>query len=162
MIRPQIPQFSIDQQLLSFIIHQSRKKYPNETGGILAGYIEGSIVKIAFVTGPGPKAVHARTLFLRDGEYCQKELDKIFEQTNGTTDYLGEWHSHPFDIGPSRRDKDSLREIATDTKYASSTPLMGLCIKKGTNWLFECYFITGSAFAKVTQLRESFGFPNNF
>jgi integrative and conjugative element protein (TIGR02256 family) len=151
MIRSQLPQFSIDQQLLSFIIHESRKKYPKETGGILAGYVDHGIVKIAFVSGPGPKAVHARTSLLRDGEYCQKELDKVFEQTNGTTDYLGEWHSHPFDIGPSKKDKASLREIATDTRYAISTPLMGLCIKKGTNWLFECYFIAGSAFAKMTS-----------
>ena len=152
MIYPQIPQFSIDRQLLSSIIHESRKKYPKETGGILAGHIESGTVEIAFVTGPGPKAVHGRTSFLRDGEYCQKELDKVFEQTNGAIDYLGEWHSHPFDIGPSRRDKDSLSEIAMDAKYAISTPVMGLCIKKGANWHFECYFTTGATFAKMTQL----------
>ncbi len=152
MIRPQIPQCSIDQQLLSFIIQESRKKYPKETGGILAGYRENGIIKITFVTGPGPNAMHTRASFLRDGEYCQRELDKIFEQTNGKTDYLGEWHSHPFDIGPSRRDKDSLREIAVDTRYAISNPLMGLCIKKGTEWDFECYLMTRSTFGKVTQL----------
>lgn len=152
MIRPQIAQFSIDRQLLSFIIHESRKKYPNETGGIIAGYRESGIVQIAFVTGPGPKAVHGRTSFLRDGEYCQKELDQIFEQTNGTVDYLGEWHSHPFNLGPSRRDKDSLSEIAMDANYASPMPIMGLCIKKDTNWQFECYITTGATFAKMAQL----------
>lgn len=151
MIRLQMPRFSIDLQLLSLIIHESREKYPNETGGILAGHMEDGIVKITFVTGPGPKAVHARTSFLRDGEYCQKELNKIFKQTNGTTDYLGEWHSHPFDIGPSRRDKDSLREIVVDTRYSISNPLMGLCIKKGTEWDFECYLMTRSTFRKLTS-----------
>jgi integrative and conjugative element protein (TIGR02256 family) len=151
MIQAQKPQYSIDQQRLSFIIQESRKTYPRETGGILAGYEESGIIKITFVTGPGPKAVDARASFLRDGEYCQRELDKIFEQTNGTTDYLGEWHSHPFDIGPSRRDRDSLREISVDAKYAVSRPVMGLCIKRGKNWNFECYFLDGSDFIKATQ-----------
>ena len=151
MIRAQIPQFSVDQQLLSFIIHESIDKDPLETGGILAGYRENGIIKITFVTGPGPKAVHTQALFLRDGEYCQSELDKIFDQTNGMTDYLGEWHSHPFDIGPSRRDKYSLREISIDIRYAISNPLMGLCIKKGTEWEFECYLIARSTFSKVTR-----------
>jgi integrative and conjugative element protein (TIGR02256 family) len=152
MIHLQIPRFSIDRQLLSFIIHESRKEYPKETGGILAGYMEKGIIMITHATGPGPKAIHTRASFLRDGEYCQAELDKIFEHTTGTTDYLGEWHSHPFNIGPSRRDRHSLREIAMDAKYAISAPIMGLCIKKGTNWHFACYFMPGIAFEKMTQL----------
>lgn len=152
MIRPQIARFSIDRQLLSFIIHESRRKSPKETGGILAGYMESGIIKITFVTGPGPKAVHAGTSFLRDGEYCQKELDKIFEQSNGTVDYLGEWHSHPFQIGPSKRDRDSLKEIAADMKYAILNPLMGICIKRGIEWDFECYLITGKSSGKIIKL----------
>ena len=141
MILSVIHQFSVDQQVLELIIHESKAKYPKETGGILAGYMEKGLFRIEHATGPGPKAVHTRASFLRDGEYCQAELDKIFAQTNGKIDYLGEWHSHPLAIGPSKRDKDSMRDIAEDTRYAIPNPVLGLCIKKGNKWDFECYLI---------------------
>jgi len=117
--------------------------------------MEKGVIRINHATGPGPKALHARASFLRDGEYCQAELDKIFEQTNGTVDYLGEWHSHPLAIGPSKRDKDSIREIAHDTKYALPNPVMGICLKQEDRWDFQCYMITGNFPLRITQLLRS-------
>jgi len=150
-----IHQFSIDYQVLTFLIHESKKKYPKETGGILVGYIDKGVVRIKRAIGPGPNAIHARAKFLRDGEYCQAELDKIFEQANGTIDYLGEWHSHPLAVGPSKRDRDSIREIARDTKYVLSNPVMGLCIRQRDGWDFQCYMVTDGFPIRITQLLRS-------
>ena len=64
--------------------------FPNETGGLLVGRMEGSCVVITHATGPGPMALHSRYEFQRDGEYSQEALDQIVTEMGGVYDYIGE------------------------------------------------------------------------
>ena len=98
-----------------------------ETGGILIGRIEGSKAIIERATGPGPKAVRTATLFERDIEFAQKELDA--ESVKGSNNaYVGEWHSHLVaSPEPSGRDVLSMIGIAEAVNYATDCPLMLIC-----------------------------------
>ena len=87
--------FLISQEALSLISEESRACYPKETGGILIGWQEGNVTHIQLAIGPGPKAIHKRSFFTRDGDYSQGKLDQIVDETHSKMDYLGEWHSHP-------------------------------------------------------------------
>src|SRR5215212_3312521 len=89
---------------LNFIITESTQHFPNETGGILVGRVEGNRVLITYAIGPVPLALHSRHEFKRDGEYSQAVLDQIVTEMEGAYDYIGEWHSHPLKSGPSTKD----------------------------------------------------------
>lgn len=113
---------------LSEIIRQeSQVKFPRETGGILVGRFEEDNIVVVHVIGPGPRATHGLSTFVRDGEYAQQELDAFVGTTEGRNDYVGEWHSHPMPVGPSSRDKESMRWISKQSVYNCTQPALILC-----------------------------------
>ncbi len=68
-----------------------------ESGGILIGrYIKdtpNAIVDICTI--PQPEDQQKRYFFKRSKKYHQEILDLIWEKSNSTQNYLGEWHTHP-------------------------------------------------------------------
>src|SRR4051812_18243247 len=52
--------------------NESDRGHPNETGGVLVGYVDVSgRTVITAIVGPGPRALRTPTRFRRDGEYAQ-------------------------------------------------------------------------------------------
>ncbi len=88
----------INRKLYNFLIEETVKKLPLETGGMLLGYkdIYCDIV-ITDLIGPGPKAKYARDSFIPDGKYQQIELSRIYFESARLKTYLGDWHSHPYE-----------------------------------------------------------------
>lgn len=139
-----------------FMKRESTDSKDVETGGILIGYRtpKGKFVVLK-ATGPGPKSVRTRTLFRRDVEYCQAELDKATAEYRAKGQYIGEWHYHAVDDNsPSGVDIKSLKEIAEQDNYLIQYPVMvifsaslecaitihdkcGRCVKLPLN-VFEC------------------------
>ena len=103
---------------------ESSKKLPRETGGVLVGHRTSDGFFITGATGPGPKAVLTRSRFRRDGTYTQEEVDRLFVESAGREDYLGEWHSHPAPMGPSPKDHASMEWISKNRDYARPEPLL--------------------------------------
>jgi integrative and conjugative element protein (TIGR02256 family) len=104
---------------------ESQRKYPNETGGVLVGYVDrdGRTVLTA-VVGPGPGAIHSRSRFRRDGDYAQAEVDRLHLASDGRDDYIGEWHSHPDAGGPSYVDRGSMSWISNNPSYGRRDPVL--------------------------------------
>jgi integrative and conjugative element protein (TIGR02256 family) len=101
-----------------------------ETGGILAGYVDvpRRTLVITHATDAGPNATHRRSYFQRDRAYCQEALDRIFSETNGRCDYVGEWHKHvSWDNSPSDKDKTTLVNVATQQNYHITQSAMLIC-----------------------------------
>lgn len=118
---------------------ESQAMYPQETGGILIGWKDGNTFYIEIAIGPGPKAIHKRSRFTRDGDFSQTQLDEIVVETADQWDYIGEWHSHPRKLGPSVKDLNSLRKIQMDSSYNIIDPILGLLIYEQSVWNFYCY-----------------------
>jgi integrative and conjugative element protein (TIGR02256 family) len=97
-----------------------------ETGGILIGYwANESVVVITSVIGPGPKALHTPTSFVPDQAYHERELERIYKQSNRTETYLGDWHTHPNESAYlSGLDKHTLKKIAGFKPARLRKPLM--------------------------------------
>jgi integrative and conjugative element protein (TIGR02256 family) len=136
-----IRSFQILNEALKFIHLESKRHFPDETGGILVGcYLEENCVVIQHATGPGPGAHHKPTRFRRDGEYSQNVLDTLVRTSDSELDYIGEWHSHPQASNPSLLDVRSMVWTASNENYAVTEPIMLLSIKTTSGaWEIRCY-----------------------
>jgi len=117
---------TIVAEAYKFMKKESSDSKDIETGGVLIGYRgSGGQYIILRATGPGPKAVRTKMLFEKDEEYCQKELEKAFEELSDKGLYLGEWHYHPLGSNkPSGLDIKSLTAIAVQDSYRIDKPVM--------------------------------------
>ena len=126
------------------ILQESIREYPNETGGMLVGRFDGNYFSIDHATLPGPKAQHFPNRFMRDGDYSQRVLDMIVAKSKGQCDYVGEWHSHPGQSGPSAQDIAAMSWIANNSRYAIDRPILGLCTCRSVDtWLLSFYLLDG-------------------
>jgi integrative and conjugative element protein (TIGR02256 family) len=136
--------YKLTEEAREFILAESRRAYPHETGGMLIGRLDRDYVSIEHATNPGPLAQHSPQLFRRDGDYSQRALDDIVVEYGGKIDYVGEWHSHPAKSGPSAQDMGAMRWIANNDKYAVDQPIMGLCIYEPVDtWRLNFYLFDG-------------------
>jgi len=137
-----IHRYKLSEEASHFILEESRRKFPSETGGILVGKIEDRCVFISHAIGPGKKACHTTRKFKRDGDYSQKQLEAIVRQTEDEFDYVGEWHSHLFNSQPSPTDVESMRWIANNDNYAVPYPVLLLCaFTEARIWQIFCYAV---------------------
>lgn len=97
-----------------------------ETGGILIGFVDELRRAVVLrATGPGPKAENSKTLFSRDVEYVQAELERATTELGPRGGYIGEWHSHlEANPQPSALDIESLSGIAVAPNYLTRCPVM--------------------------------------
>jgi integrative and conjugative element protein (TIGR02256 family) len=71
-----------------------------EAGGILLGMRRGEHIHVTQLTSPGPEDRRSRTTFHRARRSHQEHALKLWHESGGLMDYLGEWHTHP-EIGPN-------------------------------------------------------------
>jgi hypothetical protein len=51
--------------------------------------------------------------------------------------YLGEWHSHPADVGPSLRDKLSMASIGLQSRRTCPNPLLIVAMRNETGYSLD-------------------------
>ncbi len=141
--------FRLSKIGLDFIISESNQKFPKETGGILLGNFDGKCFYIEKAIGPGLDAEHSLFGFKRNGNFAQAQMDSCIKESSGLVDYIGEWHSHPENIGPSKTDYNSIRWVANNPKYFISIPILGICQKNGSSWVFRVFICSGKDLAEV-------------
>lgn len=131
----------ITEEILTYVHSSSEKWLPKETGGILMGYIVGNEFVVTDIIGPGPKAVHRDFSFEPDQNFHKSEIAKIYNLSNRTITYIGDWHTHP-NSKPylSDQDKKAIKNIAAFKKARLPTPLMLISappMKDFAVWIFE-------------------------
>lgn len=93
-----------------------------EGGGVLLGrfVINSKNVIVDEVSTPCLSDIRTNRRFKRDRDYHQRIIDKFWEESKGTCNYLGEWHTHAewFPM-PSRRDKESWKAILKNDNFSS-------------------------------------------
>lgn len=144
-------EYVIDKSVKDLIISESNNRVPLETGGIIIGIFESSKIVLTHASVAGPQAVHTPSNFIRDGDYTQQFLDDIVYQSNTSVNYIGEWHSHPSNCGPSQKDIQAMRWIASNPNYNVATPVMGLCIKRGVSWQLRIYILQNGLLRELKE-----------
>lgn len=104
------PELRIAEKAQSTMMIAAARAHPVETGGILVGvHVDGQ----PWVTGAMEivTADRGRSHFRIPAGATQPAVlrARAFDQRLG---YLGDWHSHPADVGPSRTDMASLGVIS--------------------------------------------------
>lgn len=124
-------QRGIQQQLEEL----ARQWDPLEVGGVLAGYWNSDAAVITNCVGPGEDAKHQAGTFFPDHAFHEREIARIYAESQGASVYLGDWHTHP--SGAARLswlDKRTLRAIANAPEAQCPRPLMVLLAGHGEAW----------------------------
>lgn len=88
----------------------ARSAHPNETGGILLGVRNGGrpwITQAAEI----PSTDRGRSHYRLPADTTTVAVARA-RKTDPRLGYLGEWHSHPTDVGPSPTDRATMRRLA--------------------------------------------------
>lgn len=94
-----------------------------EAGGVLMGrFLEGSDdIIIDLITEPTEKDTRERCFFKKHLETHQEIVDKIWGESDGTFNYVGEWHTHPEKHpSPSFHDRKEWKKVLRKTQCESS------------------------------------------
>ncbi|WP_166083174.1 Mov34/MPN/PAD-1 family protein [Erysipelothrix anatis] len=85
---------------------QKTTEYNKEYGGILLGRVsEDGEVFIEIATEPNVWDISNYLSFVRRKDPSQYIINRIWKKSKGIINYLGEWHTHPFDSNkPSNGD----------------------------------------------------------
>lgn len=123
----------IKDEVLADLRGQVLAKSGVETGGVLAGYVDGNICYINYASSGGPNAVEQRDKFEKDVAFCQEFVDNLYRNYGDRAMYVGEWHSHPSrNNSPSNTDLRSLSGIGAQKNYLTAKPVMIIFSSDGT------------------------------
>lgn len=116
---------------------------PEETGGVLLGYVDRTAatrIQVTIQIGPGPRAVHRRHFFHPDSEWQAQEIAAAYAGSGRISTYLGDWHSHPEGSGrPSRLDRSTARRIALCEQARAPHPVMLILHGGAGDWRLAAY-----------------------
>lgn len=114
-------------QLLSF---RQLSPESHEAAGVLIGERRGIHLVIHDLSVPGKGDKRTRFSVDRCGPHHQEAVDAAFYRSEGTLQYLGEWHTHPEDYPhPSSRDKRSWQSNLT-----GPAPVVLIIVGKKALW----------------------------
>jgi integrative and conjugative element protein (TIGR02256 family) len=119
---------SIDDKLYTL----RHRTLPNETGGIILGFMDQKIRKIYvvdFLDAP-PDSISSPDSFIRGKEGLNEILAEVSRRTDGIVGYIGEWHSHPhISALPSEQDMGLINELAETLSTDGLPALMAVVAK---------------------------------
>lgn len=96
------------------------KELDCESGGLLIGrfILSSNNVVIDELTTPFKRDKRGRYFFKKIDKKHQRTLDKNWEVSEGTSNYIGEWHTHPeMDPKPSAIDIKEWKRKAIEDHY---------------------------------------------
>lgn len=100
--------------------YRQLNKNDAEAGGMLLGRLisESRDLVVDEVTEPTKLDLKGRFYFIRRRRAAQRRVNKAWAESNGTLNYLGEWHSHPEDDPtPSQVDIENWHRIGSEARF---------------------------------------------
>lgn len=138
--RPNGGRVAIPDDVIEFLErHRQMKPRDREAGGILLGrcILDSNDVIIDEAGKPARADKRSRFHFFRNAKPAQRAVDAAWEASKGTTNYLGEWHSHPEDDPhPSGVDLQNWQEIVARAVYEQDF-LLFLIVGRVTTRIWE-------------------------
>jgi proteasome lid subunit RPN8/RPN11 len=106
-------QVLVAREALDAVVEAGSAALPRETGGILLGFRfpDGLVVTRFLLVEDTGSSTHSYLLRRRP---AQRQLDAVRRHAGPAVGYVGDWHSHPKDVGPSRSDLRSIAAACRD------------------------------------------------
>ncbi|MCW9023076.1 MAG: Mov34/MPN/PAD-1 family protein [Gammaproteobacteria bacterium] len=136
----------IPKSIFDAMVEEAEKKKPLETGGAFMGYVaDNHDVIITDMIDAGVNAIHKKISFTPDQEYQLKEMEDIYYNSEGMTNYLGDWHTHPNGTtNLSLKDKKTLTRIGITPESQNSYPIMVILASQPSEWTMSAVqFVSG-------------------
>jgi len=91
-----------------FISYRQLSSSSPESAGVIIGERRGVHIVIRTIPVPSDADIRSRFMVNRISKHHQETVDTAFQNSDGTYQYLGEWHTHPEDAPtPSMTDYSS-------------------------------------------------------
>jgi integrative and conjugative element protein (TIGR02256 family) len=133
----------LPERVLISMRREAERHFPNESGGVLLGYIDvgdKKHIQVLKQVGSGPKALHERRRFEPDGEWQARRIAAAYENSGYSVRYLGDWHSHPSGSGkPSKLDRSTASKIAAEPRADTPHPLIVILHGDPAGWELSGY-----------------------
>lgn len=116
----------VNEEVLEKVKELSYNQYPNEFGGILLGsyFDDNKSLYIADIYVSSDYE-NTKNSFKRLVNDINAFISDKFEETEGISIYIGEWHSHPDSSSQySVKDFESMKEIATNSNVQIKNPVL--------------------------------------
>lgn len=100
--------------------------FPNEFGGIFIGHksLKFSAVIVTDILFPD-KYKNGKAEFTRHPKSLNERLETLLHESNGSVEYLGEFHSHPnASTKPSKLDIQAMTKIAKTSNVTTDNPIL--------------------------------------
>jgi integrative and conjugative element protein (TIGR02256 family) len=106
-------QVLVAREALDAAVEVGSAALPRETGGILLGFRipDGLVVTRFLLVEDTGSSTHSYLLRRRP---AQRQLDAVRRHAGSAVGYVGDWHTHPKDVGPSRCDVRSIAAACRD------------------------------------------------
>jgi integrative and conjugative element protein (TIGR02256 family) len=129
----------ISEEVLSMLDKYKQKKYKNESGGIILGFVhDDNSVYISKISHPNAYDRASRFGFERDKKAAQIIVNSEFYESDGKVIYLGEWHTHPEpNPSPSSVDIHMIRQQFKNNKINENFLIL---IIQGTKSLYVALY----------------------
>lgn len=158
MIQAQIYNYNIviaDNVLAIFNRHIQYKGTCNESGGILLGQVKDKVIYILKASTPNEFDKSSRFSFVRSKSVAQIITNYEFENSEGKTVYLGEWHTHP-EKRPNPSNQD-IKMIEGQFHLGILNEDFILLMIQGIEMLYVCMYINGKRYS--VSLKNGYAFP---
>jgi integrative and conjugative element protein (TIGR02256 family) len=116
--------------LVTIVRHRQIDHDSKEAGGMLLGRLITGAQDIIIdrVTEPNAGDVRGRFKFVRSKGLAQKIVDQAWKESQSTTNYLGEWHTHPEDDpAPSGQDLVNWNDITKKSEHEFDSLFFVIC-----------------------------------
>lgn len=101
-----------------------------EAAGVLIGERREKHLVIHAISEPGPGDIQTRFNVVRKGLHHQAMINELHLKSDGTMNYLGEWHTHPERFPtPSNIDKSSWQK-----EIVSEEPMVLIIVGLSAMW----------------------------
>lgn len=135
--------------------HIQYKKTLNESGGILLGQVKDNVIYILKASIPNEFDKSSRFSFVRNKSVAQLITNYEFENSEGKTVYLGEWHTHP-EKRPSPSNQD-IKMIEGQFRLGILNENFILLMIQGIEMLYICMYIDGNRHS--VSLKNGYALP---
>lgn len=138
----------LSEPALEDIHSAAREHHPDEIGGVLIG-VEAErrpwVTRAVIV--PSQRATPA---YYEIPAGARRRAVRRLRRDDPRLGYLGDWHSHPANIGPSGKDRETMAVLAADRDSGCSRPVLLLARRRGEDYRLDARQQVGS---KLRELR---------
>lgn len=127
------------------IVESAKCAHPHETGGVLVGVLVHSSPWITSVVEVPPGSPQASTYHMSsEARPRAVAQERVKDPRVG---YLGDWHSHPADVGASATDAAALMSLARSRGAHSPHPLLIVARRRGDGYELEAQHVDDDCLA---------------